>query len=141
METLADLVATGRDRRGTALAPPRRSTPYSYDEFCTGTCKAGNLLRHYGVHPGAAVTVVVGPKEPDSGDEPGRLGSGADPLLATLGATLVGATVDLTPGSAVDGRALVCPAAWLDRYDTGPGCSTIAYGGPPDDPDVVHFER
>ncbi len=141
METLADLVADGRKRDGTALAPPRRSTPYSYEEFCTGAWKTGNLLRHFGVHPGASVAVVVGPKEPTSGDEPGRLGAGADPLLAVLGGTLLGATVDVTPTPEVEARTLVCPAGWLDRYEVAPECSRLVYGGPPEDPDVGHFER
>jgi len=38
-------------------------------------------------------------------------------------------------------RALVGPAAWLAAYDLPPGSKALAYGGPPDDPTVAHFER
>lgn len=141
METIADLVAAGRDREGTVLAAAGRSAPYSYRECSTNAWKAGNLLRHYGVRRGAAVAVVVGPKAPGDADEPGRLGTAADPLLAFFGAWTVGATVDPDPVSPVEARALVAPAAWLDRYDAAPGCSRLAYGGPPEAADVAHFER
>ena len=141
METLADLVAAGRSRDGPVIEAPDRSAPYSYREFSTNTWKAGNLLRHYGVRRGATAAVVVGPKRPSATDEPGRLGAAADPLLAVFGAWTVGATVDLAPAAPVEARALVAPAAWLDRYEAAPGCSRLAYGGPPEAADVAHFER
>jgi len=141
MDTLADVLARGRERDGTVLAAPGRTTPHSYREFATGAWKAGNLLRHYGVRPGSRVALVVGPKAPGPDHQPGWLGDAADPLLALLGAAAVGATADLTPDLPVDARALVLPAAWLGRYHAGPGCSRIAYGGPPDQPGVAHFER
>jgi len=141
METLADLVSAGRDRAGTALTAPGRATDYSYREFATDAWKSGNLLRHYGVRPGSTVAVVVGPKDPGDGDTPGRLGDGADPLLAFLGGALTGATVDLSPESPVEASALVAPDAWQDRYEVPPGCTRLAYGGPPEAPAVAHFER
>lgn len=141
METLADLVSRGRDREGTALDAPGRATPYTYGAFCSSARKAGNLLRHYGVRPGSRVAVVVGPKEPDPDDSPGRLGTAADPLLAVLGGEAAGATVVLESDVPVEASALVAPADWLDRYEVAPGCSRLAYGPPPDDPDVAHFER
>jgi hypothetical protein len=139
MDTIKQLVAGGRDRDGTVVDAADRATPYSYHEFCTNTWKAGNLLRHYGVRQGSQLPVLVGPK--DASDE-GRFGhpDSAAPLIAVLAAATLGAAVDLSPSSPLGGRAAVLPAGWLDRYQTEAGCSRIAYGGPPDDPDVVHFE-
>lgn len=140
MDTLAEVLARGREREGTVLEAPGRSAPHSYREFAANAWKAGNLLRHYGVRPGTRVALVVGPKRP-AGDEVGRLGTAADPLLALFGAAAAGAAVDVTPETRVEARALVAPAAWLDRYEAVPGCSTLAYGGPPDRPEIAHFER
>lgn len=139
--TIADLLDSVRQRDGVAFDASERSTPYSAREFATSSWKAGNLLRHYGVRLGSTVAVVVGPKAPVASDEPGSLGDAADPLIATLGATLLGGAVDLDPEPPVDGDALVAPAPWLDRFDTAPGCARIAYGGPPEAADVVHFEQ
>ena len=155
--TLKELVADAKDREGTVLDAAERSAPYSYREFATNCFKAGNLLGHYGVHPGAAVTVAVGPKEApgDSGADDGGTSDGetsdggsgedaigflgaAEPLLAILGGASVGATVDVTPAAPVESRALVAPA-WRSS-ETAPRCSTLAYGGPPEDPTVAHFE-
>ena len=141
METLADLVAAGRDREGPVLDAPERNAPYTYGEFSTNCWKAGNLLRHYGVRGGARLGLVVGPKHPDEDDQVGWLGTAADPLLALLGGACLGATVVLSPPEPVDARAFVCPDAWLDRYDVSPGCSRVAYGGPPEETGVAHFER
>jgi hypothetical protein len=140
METLGAVLARGRERDGAVVETPQRTAPYSYREFCTNAWKAGNLLRHYGVRPDAAVAVVVGPKTPGDTD-PGWLGSAPDPLLGLFGGGAAGATVDLTPTSPVDSRAVLAPAAWLDRYEVRPGCSRLAYGGPPEAADVGHFER
>lgn len=141
METLADVVARGRERDGTVVDAPDRAAPYSYREFCTNAWKAGNLLRHYGVRRDGTLALVVGPKSPAPDDEPGVLGPAAAPLLALFGGAAVGATVDLTPESPVVARALVAPDVWLDRYEVEPGCSRLAYGGPPETADVAHFER
>lgn len=141
MQLLADLVAAGREREGTLFTTPERSAPYSYRDFCTNVWKGGNLMRHYGVREGTRVAVVVGPKNPTDGDEPGYLRDGPDSLLAILSATLDGAVAELCPPDAVDATALVAPAAWLDRYDLAPGTKALAYGGPSDDPTVAGFER
>lgn len=141
METVADVLEAGHDRAGDAFDAAGRATGYSYREFCTSAWKAGNLLRHYGVRSGSRVAVVVGPKTPEVGDEPGVLRASPDPLFAALGATLLGGMAVLDPAPPIDGDALVAPAAWLDRYEVGPGCARIAYGGPPEDADVVHFEQ
>jgi len=98
-------------------------------------------MRHYGAREGRAVAVVVGPKNPTEGDEPGHLRDCPDGLLALLAATLDGAVADVAPGTEVDATALVAPAAWLDRYELAPGTKALAYGGPSDDPTVAGFER
>ena len=141
MDTIGDVLAAARDREGVAFDAPGRTTGYAVRDFCTGAWKAGNLLRHYGVRERATVAVVVGPKASGPDEEPGRLGAAADPLLAALGATLLGARVDLDPDPSVEATALVAPALWLDRSDPGPGCTRLAYGEQPAAPDVVHFER
>jgi len=141
MQVLGELVAAGRERDGMLFSTPERSAPYSYREFCTNVWKGGNLMRHYGVRSGMAVAVVVGPKNPTEGDEPGYLRDAPDGLLAVLAATLDGAVADLDPPSEIEATALVAPAAWLDRYELAPGTKALAYGGPSDDPTVVGFER
>ncbi|WP_336325297.1 hypothetical protein [Halovenus sp. HT40] len=140
METLKDLVAACRDASGTVIETPARTAPYTYDDFVPNVWKSGNLLGHYGVHPGASVTVVTGPKDADSAETDRRVDA-ADPLLAIVGATLVGATVEFEPTEPVESRALVLPAGWTERYELTPQCTQIAYGGPPEEADVVHFEQ
>jgi hypothetical protein len=142
METLKALVAQRRERDGTAIAGHNRAAPYSDREFCTDVWKTGNLLGHYGAHPGAEVAVVVGPKEATASDWSDAAGipDAADPLLAILGATLLGARVTVTPDSPVDARVVVLPAGWREKFDLAPQCSALAYGGPPEDADTDHFE-
>ena len=141
MDVLGDLVAP--ERRSDRLAyerPGERSRSYSYAAFCTDAWKAGNLLRHYGVREGATVGVLDGPKEPESRED--ATGTPVpESLLALLGASGLGADVVFDPPAEPDVRALVGPAAWLDSYDLPPGSKALAYGGPPDDPTVAHFER
>lgn len=139
METIKELVAAGRDRDGAAIDALDRSAPYSYRDFCTNAWKAGNLLSHYGIRPGATLAVLAGPKEATAESEFGDIDS-PDPLLAVLGAATVGAAADLTPAEPVDERAAVLPTGWLDQFEFAPGCSLVAYGGPPEDPSVTHFE-
>lgn len=141
MKTIADLVADARDREGVIFRPANRATPFRYHDFCTNAWKAGNVLRHYGVRQGSRVAVVAGPKEPGPDDEPGTIRESPDALQAFLGAALDGAVVDLDPVGVVDAKALVAPDAWIDDYEWGPGTKPIAYGGPPDDPRIAHFER
>lgn len=141
MDVLGDLVAA--DRRAETLCYERagdRSRSYSYRKFCTSAWKAGNLLRHYGVREGMTVGVVDGPKDPQSPDD--REGTPVPESLLTLfGATLLGATVRFDPPIEPDVRVLVGPAAWMDEYSLQPGSKALAFGGPPDDPTVAHFER
>lgn len=139
METIKELVAAGRKRERTVIDAVDRATPYSYRDFCTNAWKAGNLLSHYGIRPGATLAIIAGPKEPTAESEVGYVDS-AEPLLAVLAGATLGAAVDLTPQEPIDERAAVLPAAWVDRYAFEPGCSLVAYGGPPKEPSVTHFE-
>ncbi len=140
MESLKDLVAACRSADGNVIETPERTAPYTYDDFVPNVWKSGNLLGHYGVHPGAAVTVLSGPKDAGPGEQ-SRRADAADSIFAAIGATLVGATVELEVTEPVESRALVLPAGWTERYELTPQCTQIAYGGPPDEPDVVHFEQ
>ncbi len=141
--TVRDVIARVHAREGPALVAPERATDYSAREFATGVRKAANLLSHYGVAADRPLAVAVGPKDPDSDAEPGRLGTAADPLLAALGGLTLGVPVDLAPttDATLEAATLVAPAAWLDRFDDAPGTAVLAYGGPPEDPTVSHFER
>lgn len=141
METVPDLLDGLRERAGTAVTAPDRATPMSAEEGATTAWQMGNLFRHYGVRPGERVAVVSGPAQPTEGDEPGHLGASPVPILAALGAMAAGGVVDLDPPGAVDGAALVAPAAWMDRYSAGPGTTQLAYGAEPEDAGVAHLER
>ncbi len=156
MNTISALIANAREREDTFIEAVGRSAPYTTREFCTNCWKAGNLFGHYGVHPGSDVAVVFGPKpgERNNSGEETELGEethspvpegtidSADPLLAVVGATLIRARANLTPETPVETRALVRPAGeqWRNRYPTTARCSTLAYGGPPTQSSVVHFE-
>lgn len=139
MDTLKALVSAGRERDGTAIEIADRVAPYSYDKFCTNAWKAGNLLGHYGAQSVGELAVAVGPKT--GAKAPVGTVDAAAPLLAVLGGTLLGATVDVRPGPAIETRTFVYPAGWGDNYEIPPECTRLAYGGPPEDPSVVHFER
>ena len=146
--TVRAVVARTHDRGGPALVAPERATDYSAREFATGVRKAANLFSHYGVAAHRPVAVVVGPKDPPADAEPGWLGTAADPLLAMLGGMTLGVPVDLVTSAgtvesptSVAAPLLVAPVAWLDRFAVSPGTAVVAYGGPPADPPVSHFER
>lgn len=141
MDTVGALVERARDREGIAFHAPGRSTGYSFREFATSAWKAGNLLSHYGVRAGHGVTVITGPTQPGPDAEPGRVAETPEPLFAALGALCLGATLVFDPGEGSDAAALVAPAAWLDRYEVGPGTTRMAYGDPPEAADAVHVER
>jgi hypothetical protein len=138
-ETVGDIVAAGRQREGRVLDIESKAAPYTYRDLCTNVWKAGNLFTHYGVHVEGDLAVAIGPKATDSGrDEAGYLDS-SEPLLAVLGGTLVGGAVDLSLTEPVEESVLVAPAHWA--IDVAPGCTHLAYGGPPTDPNISHFER
>ncbi|MFC7072930.1 hypothetical protein ACFQJ7_13350 [Halovenus rubra] len=145
-ETLKDIVGAGRNREGTALDITGRAAPYSYNKFCTNIWKAGNLLGHYGVHTMGELAVAIGPKSvgdksPDSSSRSHELGGldAGEPLLAAFGGMILGAVVDVVPDEPVDAPALVAPAQW--QMEAAPGCRNLAYGGPPEASEVIHFER
>ncbi|MEF8775922.1 MAG: hypothetical protein V5A43_05410 [Haloarculaceae archaeon] len=137
------LISRTYRRDGTALLAPERATDYGAREFAIDVRKAANLLTHYGAGEGRRVAVAVGPKEPAAEDQPGWLGTAADPLYGILGGMVLGAPVDPAPDpdGTVEAPVVIAPTAWLDRFEGGPGTTVLAYGGPPRDPAVVHFER
>ncbi|QGN06675.1 hypothetical protein Hrd1104_04775 [Halorhabdus sp. CBA1104] len=144
-EVLGDLVAP--ERRSEALAYRRaddRARSHTYESFCATAWKTANLLRLYGVHAGTTVGIVDAPKRPDGQPptDPTRQATTPIPevLLSFVGAGTLGANVQFDPAPPFDGGALLCPAAWSEAYETSAGCTTLAYGGPPTDPEVVHFE-
>lgn len=123
-ETVSELLTRARTREGAAIDGVDRSVAYEYDELVTDAWKAGNLLRHYGVRPGARAAVV-----------PNRTPAA---VIAVLGGLAAGATVELIgPDTAVSARALVAPPG---EYETAPGCSRLAYGDSSDRPEVASFE-
>ncbi|WP_181686197.1 hypothetical protein [Halorhabdus salina] len=144
-EVLGDLVAP--ERRGETIAYRRADDParsHTYESFCATAWKTANLLRLYGVHADTTVGVVDAPKRPERQPPTGPTRQATTPipevLLAFIGAGTLGASVQFDPASSFDGGALLCPAAWTESYETSAGCTTLAYGGPPAEPEVVHFE-
>ncbi|MFB6202683.1 MAG: hypothetical protein ABEI98_11830 [Halorhabdus sp.] len=144
-EVLGDLVAPSR--RSDDLAYRHTDKParsHTADSLCTTAWQTANLLRLYGVHEGATVGIVDAPKRPDG--EPGSSADRApgtpipEVIVTLFGASLLGAVVRFDPPASFDGSALVCPADWTDADAGGPGCTVVAYGGPPSEPGVVHFE-
>ena len=129
MNVVGDLVARGRRSDSLAIQTERRAGSASYNAFCTTAWKAGNLLTHYGVRPGATVAI-------DWGD-----GVSLHPLTAFFGSALLGATAQFDPADTVDASALVAPADRLHAYDPAPGTKVLGYGDVPDDPEVAGFER
>jgi len=143
-EVLGDLVAPSRRRDAPAYRhaeEPARC--WSYETLCTTTWRTANLLRLYGVHTGATVGIVDAPKEPGATADDGRDPATPIPEVigALLGAGLLGAVVEFDPDPDFEGAALLCPAAVAAEAGVGPECTVLAYGGPPADPSVVHFEE
>jgi len=138
MDVIGDLVARERRSDAIALRTDSRAGSYSYAKCCTNAWKAGNLLRHYGVRGDATVAVDAGGADRDTTPPP---------VLAFLGAGLLGATVTFDPDATADSdettdvRALVAPTDRLDRYDPAPGTQVLGYGAVPEAPEVVHFEE
>lgn len=123
---LGDLLARDRRTDAPALRAAAIGRQYDYRRLCTTAWKVGNLLRHFGVRAGSPVAVA--------GDER------PEPILALLGAALLGGTVRV--GSATpDARVLVAPTADLDRHTLSPGSQRIGYGDRPDDPGDTYFEQ
>ncbi|WP_227131516.1 hypothetical protein [Halorubellus salinus] len=126
MDTLVDLVARSRRSDAPALRAPAHGQFYDYQRLCTTTWKTANFLHARGVRARSTVGV---------GDDPR-----AQPVLAVLGAALLGAKAYVGAPTNVDARAVVAHVDDVDDYDLEPGTQRIAYGGDHDDPDVYHFE-
>jgi hypothetical protein len=127
MDALGDLVARDRRSADGALSAPRERRAYDYRRFCTTAWKTGNFWRRRGLHADATVAVADDP-EPEA-------------VFAFLGAALLGARTRFGAPGDVDARIAVAPRGTVDGYDLPPGGQRVAYGGPPDDPSVAHFER
>lgn len=133
MDVIGDLVA--RDRGENTLwidRPGPRSRSWSGEQFCVDAWKAGNLLRHYGVHEGSTVGVL------DGADERGAPSPQA--LIGLFGAWLLGANVTVNPGPTPDVRALVGPTPAIDAANLPAGSKALGFGTSPEDPTVAHFE-
>ncbi|WP_439025730.1 hypothetical protein [Haloarchaeobius sp. DT45] len=127
METLADVLA--RDRRSDApalYATGAGIQRYDYRRFLTTAWKAGNFMHHHGVRTGATVAVVTEPR--------------AQPVLAFLGASLLGAQTRFDPPATVDAKLLVAPTPRLDDFDVPAGTQRIGYGDDPEDPAYWYWE-
>lgn len=129
MDVLGDAIARDRRSDATALRVPGSGRSYDYRRFCTSAWKVGNLLRHHGVRGGDRVVVADDP-------QPAA-------VLSLYGAASLGGVVQFGPSrnSSNATRALVAPTADVGRYEVGPSTTRIAYGEPPTDPSVAHFER
>lgn len=125
MDVLADLVS--RDRRRTEQFLHGRATqPYTHHKFCTDAWKTANRFRYDGVGPGRGVAIAddLAPQ----------------PLLAFVGASLLGAPTVFGDPPDRDVRLAVGPATAVSSWSVEPGPGRVAYGAEPDDPEVVHFE-
>lgn len=128
-ETVADLV--DRSRRSTDPAFEGDDVSYDYRQFCTTVHKAGNFLSHFGVRPGARVSII-----PDRS-------TGAAAVVALLGAGLLGATVDLGGRGSETAEAVVAPATAFNNgtISPEPGTVGVSYGGTVEEPSIHPFGR
>lgn len=126
MDTLRGLLA--RERRSERIVLHDATTGREYDarRLLTNAWKTGNFLSHCGVRGGHTVAVV---------------GRTPEALLGFLGAASLGAIIHFEPSTATDVRALIAPTEDIDEFELPPGGTRIAYGDPPDDAHVEHFER
>lgn len=135
MNVLGDLVDP--DRGGESVwihRPGSRSRSWSGRQFCIDAWKAGNLLRHYGAHEGATVSIADGATVDESTPSP-------QALIALFGAWALGARVSVDPPESPPGRAFVAPTQAVDQYDLRPETTALGYDASPEDPTVVHFEE
>lgn len=136
METVKDLLRARQDREEPAVTSNTRVSDYSYEGLVTDVWKAANLFSHYGVHRGGTVTVAG---RTDS-NRPVWNSGVVHPLVAILGAMTVGASVSFPKRSRTESDVLVAPVESIDSYSTGPGCTVLTYGEPPESADVTGFE-
>jgi len=126
METLGELLARERRSERVACRVGADTRRYDYGRFLTTAWQAGNYLRHLGVREGVVVGIADDPIP--------------EPLLAALGAGLLGATAWFDPPVDAELRAVVAPAERIQGYDDRPGRTRVAYGGDTDDPAIERFE-
>ncbi|WP_435077338.1 hypothetical protein [Halococcus sp. AFM35] len=126
MDTLRGLLV--RERRGERIVLHDATTGREYDthRLLTNAWKTGNFLHHCGVRNGHEVAIV---------------GKTPEALLSFLGAASLGAIAHFESSTTTDARAVVAPTESIEAFDLPPGGTAIAYGDPPEDPHIEHFER
>ncbi|MFW5978173.1 MAG: hypothetical protein ACOCP2_02935 [Halohasta sp.] len=135
MDLLGDLVDPGLGGESLWIhRPGSRSRSWSGRQFCVDAWKAGNLLRHYGVHEGATVSIADGATAEEPIPSP-------QAVIGLFGAWVLGASVRLDPPPSPHGRAFLVPSTRVAQYDPGPETTTLGFDGPPEEPTVVHFEE
>ena len=140
--TLGDLLdrRVDRDEDENERAALRASgTPerrYDATRLRIDARKTGNFLRQLGVGPGRTVAIADVPT-PES-------------VLTLFGAALLGASARFVPFDAfeekpvdnrrIDARVLVGPAEPIHDIPVN-ATKRVAYGDPPEDPEIAYFER
>lgn len=128
MDVFGELLA--RDRRSDAPAlTTADGRTRSYHELLTNAYKAGNALRHVGVREGAELGIAPVPA--------------LQPIVAFLGAGLLGAVTRFEPAGSVDAgaQALLVPAASEAEYDPGPATKVAVFGGEPERAETTNWEE
>lgn len=128
MDVFGDLLS--RDRRSDAPAlKTADGRTRSYHELLTNAYKAGNALRHVGVREGAELGIAPVPA--------------LQPILAFLGAGLLGAVTRFDPVESVDAgtQAVLVPAASEPEYDPGPATKVAVFGGDPERSETTNWEE
>ncbi|MFB6235452.1 MAG: hypothetical protein ABEH81_16065 [Halopenitus sp.] len=128
MDVFADLLA--RDRRSEAPAlKTADGRTRSYHELLTNAYKAGNALRHVGVREGVELGIAPVPA--------------LQPVLAFLGAGLLGAVTRFDPAESVGAgaRGLLVPAESEAEYDPGPATKVAVFGGDPARAGTTNWEE
>ncbi|WP_435335073.1 hypothetical protein [Haloarchaeobius sp. TZWWS8] len=126
MKTLADVLARERRCEDPALFVSEGPQRYNYHRLLTTAWKAANFLHHHGVREGT--TVAVTPEHR------------AQPVLAFLGGSLLGARTRFVTGREADAKVLVAPYDKLDAFDLPAGTQRIGYGDDPTDPAHWYWE-
>jgi hypothetical protein len=126
MDTLRGLLARERRSERTVLHDATTGRAYDAHRLLTNAWKTGNFLSHCGVRGGHTVAIA---------------GTTPEALLGFLGAASLGAATRFEPSTTTDARAVVAPTEVIETFDLPPGGAAIAYGDPPENPHIEHFER
>ena len=146
-DALGDLVARERRSDAPALVVPGAGRRYDYRRFCTTAYKTGNFWRRLGVHASPESANVDSPRaERTKADATVAVAAdpAPEPVFALFGAALLGGRAEFvreTPAGSLGARVAVAPREAVASYDLPSGGQRVAYGGPPEDPSVAHFER